>query len=145
MSGWVSNRERCAVAWRTFACTILVVAQTAAGATLTLRAVAASSGPPEVDAALRDVEPLLKRNLPFTRFRLVGSAAIPLPANNATANVGGEIEARCSGDMERLSLTIQQRGRVVVQTQVGLRRGAPLVFSGLAGRDGTTLVVIVAR
>lgn len=120
-------------------------ARPAAGATLLLRAVTASSGSAEMDPALRDVEPLLKRHLQYTQFRLAGSAAVPLPADGAAVKLGADVVARCRGDLDRLVLTIEQRGRVVVQTQVGLRRGVPLVFSGLAGREGTTLIVIVAR
>ncbi len=120
-------------------------ARPAAGATLLLRAVTASSGPAEVDGALRDVEPLLRRHLQYSQFRLAGSASISLPADGAAVNVGADVVARCHGDLDRLVLTIEQRGRVVVQTQVGLRRGVPLVFSGLASREGTTLIVIIAR
>ncbi len=128
-----------AVAW------LAAAGQPAAGATLLVRAVAASSGPSQIDAALRDVEPLLKRQLQFTQFRLTGSATVTLPADGAPVKLGQDLVARCRGDLDRLSVTIEHKDRVVVQTQVGLRRGSPLVFAGLTGRDSTTLVVIVAR
>lgn len=124
---------------------LTAAAQPATGATLLVRTVTASSGPADVDAALRDVEPLLKRHLQFTQFRLAGSASIRLPADRASVKLSPDIVARCSGDLDRLVLTIEQRGKVVVQTQVGLRRGVPLVFSGLGGREGTTLIVVVLQ
>lgn len=118
----------------------------AAGAgELSVRAIAASAGPPSIDAALKDLEPMLRRHLNFSRFQLMGRATVPLPAQGAPVRVAGDTVVRCTGGAERLSLTIEQRGRVVVQTQVLLRPGAPLVFSGLSEKGGTLLIAVQMR
>ncbi len=111
-----------------------------------VRVIAASTGPPKIHPSLRDVEPLLRRHLNFQQFELVDRGSIRLPSNGQPLRLDqGKLVVRCTGQEERLSLTIEQNGRTIVQTQISLRRGHPLIFSGLPDSRGTLLITLVLR
>ncbi len=116
----------------------------ARAAELDVRVIAASTAGQQVDASLRDIEPLLRRHLNFTSFELVKRGTIRLPSEGRPLALG-DVAIRCLGGQERLAITIEQSGRVVVQTQTSLRHRHPLVFSGLPGPRGTLLIALLLR
>lgn len=135
-------------AFRLAALILLAVAASApaAGATerLTIRLVQASNDGEGASGGLRDVAPLLQRNLPFRRFDLLESRTIRLPASETIVFNAG-LSVRCEGDAERLSLFVQAGDTVVLQTQVRLTGQTPLILGGFAAPGGRRLLVLTAQ
>ncbi len=114
--------------------------------TLDIMAISAASGPAQTDSALRDLLPLLRRHLPnYTAFRLLDRRAVGLPTEAQRISLAGRLTVHCQGSSQRLSLTVADRDRVIVQTQVSLRLDVPLVFAGVPNRDGILAVAVVLR
>ena len=122
------------------------LASPAAPATqLTARLVEAGNQGEGVDAAIRDVAPLLKANLPYRQFRLLDRKRLALPGGGATELRGGYL-LRCSGNPDRVSITMERGGKVLIQTVLSLAGGRPAVLGGFpSDRGGRLLVVIEAR
>lgn len=116
-----------------------------AGQTAHIRLIAASGGPAKTDGALRDVEPLLKRNLNFSQLRLLDSGSVKLPSTGSAVALKSGVTVRCNGSADRLSITVESGGRVVAQTQVAMRPNIPLILSGFPGSGGTMMVIVQLR
>ncbi len=116
-----------------------------AAQTAHIRLVAAAAGPGGADAGLRDVEPLLKRNLNVTNLRLIDSGSVRLPSTGDVVALKAGVIVRCNGSADRLAITVESGGRVVAQTQVAMRPGIPLILSGFPGSGGTLMVIVHLR
>lgn len=116
-----------------------------AAQTAQIRLVAASAGAEKVDAALRDVAPLLKRNLNVTQIQLLDSGSVRLPSTGDVLAMKAGVTVRCNGSADRLAITVESGGRVVAQTQVAMRAGIPLILSGFPGSGGTMMVIVQLR
>ncbi|MBU4461068.1 MAG: hypothetical protein KJ579_10905 [Verrucomicrobia bacterium] len=116
-----------------------------AASTAHIRLIAASGGPAKVDPGLRDVEPLLKRNLNFTQLRLLDSGSVKLPTTGAAVSLKAGVTVRCNGSADKLAITVESGGRVVAQTQVAMRPNIPLILSGFPGGGGTMMVIVQLR
>jgi hypothetical protein len=114
--------------------------------TLDIMAISAASGPAQTDSALRDLLPLLRRHLPnYTAFKLLDRRAVGLPTEAQRVSLAGRLTVHCQGSSQRLSLTVADRDRVIVHTQVSLRLDVPLVFAGVPNRDGILALAVVVR
>ncbi|MCX7668902.1 MAG: hypothetical protein N2439_02360 [Anaerolineae bacterium] len=123
----------------------LAVAQPGAAAErLTIRLVQATNEGQGASDGLRDVAPLLERNLPFRRFELLESRTIRLPAAD-TLVFGAGLSVRCEGDDERLALLVRSGDAVLLQTQVRLTGQTPLILGGFPAPGGRRLLVLTAR
>ncbi len=129
---------------------LLVVAAFAAAPTaaaaqrLTIRLVQATQEGQGASEGLRDVAPLLERNLPFRRFDLLESRTIRLPASETVLFAVG-LSVKCEGGEEALSLFVQAGGTVLLQTQVRLTGQTPLILGGFPAPGGRRLLVLTAR
>jgi hypothetical protein len=115
-----------------------------AGSSLTVRLVEASNSGTGASAGLNDVVPVLKRSLAFSSYRLVASAGFRLPAVLQTRDVGG-YSVTCMGSQERLEITVTRGGQVMLNTQVALRDGIPLILGGFPAGNGRHVLVFAAR
>lgn len=111
---------------------------------LTIRLVQASNVGEGASGGLRDVAPLLERNLPFRRFELLESRTIRLPTSETIVFSAG-LSVRCEGDSERLSLLVQAGDTVVLQTEVRLTGQTPLILGGFAAPSGRRLLVLTLQ
>lgn len=123
----------------------LLASPVLAGQQLGVRLVEASGGPARTDPALKDVEAMLKGNLPFSQFRLVDRTAVRLPAIQQATDLKGGVVMRFNGDQQKLAVTMEQGGRVVLQTQIALHDGIPLVLGGFPSGGGRMMIVLVVR
>jgi len=122
----------------------LAASGAAAADRLTIRLVQATNEGQGASEGLRDVAPLLERNLPFRRFDLLESRTIRLPASETVAFAAG-ISVKCEGGEEGLSLFVQAGGAVLLQTQVRLTGQTPLILGGFPAPGGRRLLVLTAR
>jgi hypothetical protein len=114
-----------------------------AGSELSARLVEASKEGTS-SAGLEDVMEVLKTNLPFTAYRLLGSGAAPLPAAGRTLRLAG-YSVKCSGPQDNLDLEVARRKRVLLRTTISLRDGRPLIVGGFPAGRGKHVLVFVAR
>lgn len=123
----------------------LAAAETPAAERLTIRLVQASNQGEGASAELRDVAPLLQRNLPYRRFDLLESRTVRLPADQALSFAAG-LTVRCTGHENRLALFVESGGAVLLQTEVRLTGETPLILGGFPAPGGTRrLLVLTAR
>ena len=115
-----------------------------AGRSLSVRLVHATNEGQGSAAGLEDVQHALKQSLPYTTFRLLSSASVPLPANNDAASLDS-VTIRCSGSQESLTITVNQGGKQILNTTVNLRDGKPFILGGLPAKEGKKVLVFVAR
>ena len=123
---------------------VLAASGAAAADRLTIRLVQATNEGQGASDGLRDVAPLLERNLPFRRFDLLESRTIRLPASQ-TVVFGAGISVKCDGGGDNLSLFVQSGGAVLLQTQVRLTGQTPLILGGFPAPGGRRLLVLTAR
>ncbi len=112
---------------------------------LSVRLIEASNAEGGMDRALQDIAPLLRNNLPFKTYTLVDAQAVRLPSTGQALTLRGGYIVRCQGSLERLAVTVELNGRVLIQTEIALRPGAPMILGGFSGGRGKMLVVLVAR
>jgi len=104
-----------------------------------------NEGPPSRQASvLRDIEGMLRRNLPYRNFRLVGSGSLAVPANGLV-KLNKDVSVRCSGSLNNMSVALERKRKMALQTRVQLRPGRPFIVGGFPGGAGKLLVVIVVR
>lgn len=116
-----------------------------AGAPLSVRLVEAANDREEVSPALRDVVPMLRSNLPFRRFTLLDQATVKLPSTGQQAGLAGGFLLNVQGSQDRLSVTLERHGKVLIQTVLSLQNGKPFVLGGFPQGAGKLLLVLVVR
>lgn len=104
-----------------------------------------NEGPPSrPGASLRDIEPMLRRNLPYRNFKLVGSGSLSIPANGMV-KLDRDVTVRCSGTLKSMRVVLERNKKVALQTRVQLSRGRPFIVGGFPSQGGKLLVVLVVR
>ena len=116
----------------------------AAGEQLGLRLVEATNDNAGIAPGLADVADLLKRNMPFTGYRLVDSRSVPLPANGTTEMRLG-FSVQCSGTQNSLAVTVMQKRNVLLRTNTALEDGKPLILGGFSGGGGRIFLILLVR
>ncbi len=112
---------------------------------LTIRLIQASNQTEGASAELRDVAPLLRRNLPYRRFELLESRTVRLPVEQSLPFAAG-LTVRCAGDENRLALFVESDGVILLQTEVRLTGETPLILGGFPAPGGARrLLVLTAR
>ena len=111
---------------------------------LTARLVEASNTGDGTDASLRDIQRLLGSNLPFKDFHLVDQSTMRLPAEGVVPLRGGFL-LRCHGIADRLAVTFERDGKVLIQTELALSSGRPVVLGGFPCPRGKLLLVLTVR
>lgn len=122
----------------------LLFAAGARAAELSVRLVEASNTPGSSSGGLDDVLPILKRSLPYSNYRLVGSTSLHVPAKDESRQVG-EYTVTCSGAKDNLSIKVTRGGRTMLTTQVSLHGGMPLVLGGFPSQNGKHVLVFSPR
>ncbi|MDP6524620.1 MAG: hypothetical protein QGI24_09410 [Kiritimatiellia bacterium] len=95
-------------------------------------------------AALRDIESMLRRNLPYRNFRLVSSGSLSVPANGMV-KLDRDVTVRCSGTLNNMSVVLERKRKMALQTRVRLSPGRPFIVGGFPSERGKLLVVLVVR
>lgn len=111
---------------------------------LSVRLVEASHAGQGMGAGLGDVAHLLQNNLPYKSFHLLASRSMSLPASGVASLSAGMV-AKCTGGLENLNVVIEQGGKKVLQTTLGLREGTPLIIGGIPSRQGKLIVIFLAK
>ena len=142
--------NRCARVIRTCAAALAVLGLARAdaqvredAAMLDVRMVEARTEPGPNDPRLNDIRGELQRNLPYGAFEMKERAAVS--AVDGVAHMGA-YTLRASGGAHACQVTIEHKGRVLVQTRLRLQPGKPAVLGGFANERGhRILFVILAR
>ena len=98
-----------------------------------------------VSPALRDVEGLLRSNLPYQGFELLSRTSMRLPARGQSAGLARGYRVRCDGDARRLSVRVDRGDNTVLNVAVALRPGNPVILGGFPDGQDRLLLVLVAR
>lgn len=115
------------------------------GGTLSIRLVEAGNEGQGVGKGLGDVGQLLQENLPFKSFQLRADKSVSLPADGSVGLAAGFV-ARCSGDADKLSVIIEQKGKPgKLESTVSLRKGKPLILGGFPSDGGKMIVILLLR
>ena len=99
----------------------------------------------EVSAELKDVADLLRNNLPYRGFTLLGRAGLPLPNRGQTVTLPERLVVRGSGQQERFTIVVQRDKETLLNAVVTLRKGAPVILGGFPDGADRLLLVVVAR
>ena len=89
---------------------------------------ATNSGVAKIDSGLKSFEKLLKSNLPFKRFTLVDTKTVSLPAGKPIPLK--DYTLTCKGAASNLSISLSHKGRKVVNSNVKIEQGKPLIVGG---------------
>lgn len=115
-----------------------------AGDKLGLRLVEATNDNSGVAPQLADVADLLKRNMPFTGYRLLDTKTLALPAKGAVEMKLG-FSVRCTGEQNNLAVTVVQKRDVLLRTTAALEDGKPLILGGFPTTDGRIILILLVR
>lgn len=109
--------------------------------TLSIRLVEAYNSKSEKNSfpsGLQDVSELLKSNLPYKNFSLLGTATTALPAptpitiSNYTLTIRGTT---------KLLVVVKQNNRDIFQSAVNLKPSSPVIVGGFQGKRGKILFI----
>lgn len=98
-----------------------------------------------VSPALRDVESLLRSNLPYRGFELLSRTSMSLPNRGQSARMARGFRVRCSGDARRFSVRVNRGDDTALNVAVALREGKPVILGGFPDGEDRLLLVLVAR
>lgn len=122
---------------------ILLAAATTAGARqVEVRLVRAHQGP-GVSRELRDVQDMLRAQLPFPGFELLSSTRVPVPSDGRNLSLPRGLDVRCSGTRERFAVVVRRGGAVLLNVFVRLRDDVPVVLGGFP--DGADRLLLILR
>ena len=111
---------------------------------LSVRLVAAEKADsPANDSALKDVLPLLQKNLKFDSYRLVTTRKQPLrPQTRVTLDFGYEVRLT---DVSAQTATVKmfRKRQALLSTRLRLKTGHPVILGGFQHDDDTTLIVVL--
>lgn len=97
-----------------------------------------------VSPALRDVEGLLRANLPYQGFELLTRTRMPLPNRGQSVSLARGYRLRCRGDARRLSVRVIRDDESVLNVAVALRPRNPVILGGFPDGSDRLLLVFVA-
>jgi hypothetical protein len=122
----------------------LLAATAADAGALSIRLVEAhNDGPKGAGPGLGDVADVLARNIPYQHFDLADRRDVTVPGTHKVSMRGGYV-VNCSGSVEALEVSIRRGRKSLLNTQLSLRAGKPVVLGGFPGGRGKYLVVLVA-
>ncbi|MDT8388995.1 MAG: hypothetical protein RRC34_00615 [Lentisphaeria bacterium] len=101
---------------------------------------AAESG--STDKGLNDVEDLLKGNLSYGSYSLLGQKTVPLQANPRIILAEGVTVALSDVQKNSLNIRITQGDKQVLTARINLRAGKPAVLGGFSGNKGKMMVIV---
>lgn len=110
----------------------------------------ASNEPAALDRRLDEISFQLRRVFRFEHFRFMGnaSASADLPSD-FTMDLGQgntlAVSASHRDGRIRAHVNWRQNGTSVLNTAVGMKRGAHAILGGIPHRDGTLIVTLVAK
>lgn len=125
------------------ACLLSAGRAATAGDKLWIRLVEASHVGPEGGAGLEDVVPVLKKSLAYSKFKLVSQTTSTIGGNQAPVLGGYTISY--SGNQENLFIVVYRGNRELVKTRVSLKDNKPLIVGGFPSRNGSYVLVFVAK
>ena len=114
-----------------------------AGERLSIRLVEASNDGKGA-AGVEDIAGMLRKNINYQSFALLGRGSMPLPAQNAASRIGA-YTVTGSGPQNNLSIRVRKGGSEVLSTTVRLKDRTPLVVGGFPGGKGKMVLVFVAE
>lgn len=123
-------------------CLLFLTATLQAGETVLVRLVRASNVP-GIDPAVQDVKQAMSDNFAFKGFSLQDQKTFTLPAD--TTFTLGEYSIKCQGSQRQLKIFVGQNKKLLVNTDVTLIDGKPLVVGGFPAQDGHNLIVFTSR
>jgi hypothetical protein len=115
-----------------------------AGGSLSIRLVEASNNGTGDDGGMGDISGVLHGSLRFSRYALIASATVALPATGQPVALGG-YAVTCSGPRSGLSIEVSSGGRRLLKTSAALQDNAPLILGCFQSKAGKHVVVIVAH
>lgn len=95
-----------------------------------------------VDNRLNDVKDLLKNNLPYNSYTLLGQTTVPLKDTDRIILAAGVTVTLADVKERTLNLRINQEKKKVLSARVNLRKGKPAVLGGFSGNDGKMMVIV---
>ena len=98
-----------------------------------------------VSPALRDVERLLRSNLPYRGFELLSRTSMALPVRGQSSGLARGFRISCNGDAGRLSVRVDRGDATLLNVAVALRPGTPVILGGFPDGADRLLLVLVAR
>lgn len=124
--------------------TATLPASAQAGGTLAVRLVEAHNDRDGAADGLGDVAGVLRKNLQYRGFDLLGSGSIGLPADGQVGLPRG-FRLECHGPQQALKVTVIRGGETLIDTTLNLRSGSPVVLGGFQSDRGRILLVLIVR
>lgn len=95
-----------------------------------------------VGKGLNDLKDLLKSNLSYNSYTLLGQKTVPLEENKEISLAGEVTVAIANVKEHALNLSIKHGKKKVLSARVNLRKGKPAVLGGFSGKKGKMMVVL---
>lgn len=118
-------------------------ARAAGGDMLEVRLIEARQEKGPKDARLADIQHMLENNLPFACFEMIERAA--LSSMDGITHLAGGFTIRARGGTDHCSITLEQNGKILLETQVRFQKGKPVILGGFPSPKGKYLFVIQSR
>jgi hypothetical protein len=132
--------KRMGIVW--LSCLLLGAVGAQAQQKLLIRLVRATNTP-HVDPSVRDVVQAMSGSYAYKGFALKAQSTLPLPASGAATL--GEYWVSCEGPAEKLKIRVKRGAAQLLNTDVTLITGKPLVLGGFPAQDGHNLLVFTAQ
>ncbi len=123
---------------------IIMPATAYAAQQLSIRMVEADNQSEYIDASLSDVSSVLRRNLPYKRFRMLGHGNSALPTGGNTSFPNG-YSLIVSGPAANCAVKILKNNKPLLTTSVSLRGNTPLIVGGFPAGAGKHLFILNLR
>lgn len=125
-------------------CLMLMISLKSSAATVKIRLVEAfNSNQASVSSGLQDVSGILKKNLRFNSFKLLGSNIVNLPAN-APVTIG-PYQLILTGDSGNLSVRVLKDRKNIFQSKVKLIQNSPVLIGGFQGKTGKIIFIFNSK
>lgn len=95
-----------------------------------------------IDKGLNDVEDLLKGNLSYNSYTLLGQKTVPLKVTPRIILAEGVTVALSDVKENSLNVRIDQGKKRVLTARINLRAGKPAVLGGFSGNKGKMMVIL---
>ena len=92
----------------------------------------------------RDVEVLLRANLPYQGFELLSRSRMALPNRGQSARLAANYRMHCRGVARRFAVRVDRGENTVLNVVVALRPGNPVILGGFPDGADRLLLVLMA-
>ena len=123
---------------------LLGAGTTRAADAVAVRQVRADRESQAMDERLSDVAALLRANMPFSRYTLVASRTVALPAAPAVTLQAG-YSLSCAGPRDNLEVHVRRGRSTVLRTTVSLGPGRPLILGGFPDGESVYLLILTLQ